>query len=52
MDILQRIQILIDRDNISASKMSKDLGFSSGLVSQWKSGKQKRTTHFCTLSNC
>lgn len=44
MDILQRIQYLLKKNNINASKMSKDIGISSGLFSQWKNGKQKPST--------
>lgn len=38
VDIIQEI---LDSKNIKPSKMAADLGFSSGLFSQWKSGKQK-----------
>lgn len=37
----EKIVELLAEKNISASKMMKELGFSSGLFSQWKSGKQK-----------
>ena len=41
MTTIERIQQKLDEKNIKPSKMSKDLGFSSGLFSQWKSGLQK-----------
>lgn len=41
MSTIERIQKKLDEKNIKPSKMSKDLGFSSGLFSQWKSGLQK-----------
>ena len=41
MNTIERIQKMLDEKNIKPSKMSKDLGFSSGLFSQWKSGLQK-----------
>ena len=41
MTTIERIQKKLDEKNIKPSKMSKDLGFSSGLFSQWKSGLQK-----------
>ena len=44
MNIVERIQQKLDEKGIKPSKMSKDLGFSSGLFSQWKSGKQKPST--------
>ncbi len=37
---VERIIDLIAKKKISAARMSSDLGFSSGLFSQWKSGKQ------------
>lgn len=36
-----RIQLLLNEKGVSASAMAKDLGFSSGLFTQWKQGKQK-----------
>ena len=41
MEIVQRIIDILEEMGIKPSKMSADLGFSSGLFSQWKSGKQK-----------
>ncbi len=41
MRTVDKIQEVLDSKNIKASKMMKDLGFSSGLFSQWKSGKQE-----------
>lgn len=41
MRIVEKIQEVLDSKNIKASKMMKDLGFSSGLFSQWKAGKQQ-----------
>lgn len=37
---IERIINLLDEKNISAAKMMKDLEFSSGLFSQWKSEMQ------------
>lgn len=41
MRTVDKIQEVLDGKNIKASKMMKDLGFSSGLFSQWKAGKQE-----------
>lgn len=41
MDSVQIITNLLVERGIPASKMCKDLGFSSGLFTQWKQGKQK-----------
>lgn len=41
MSVIDRINGLLTEKGISAAKMSKDLGFSSGLYSQWKKGLQK-----------
>lgn len=41
MRTVDRIQDILNKENISAAKMMRDLGFSSGLFSQWKAGKQK-----------
>ncbi len=41
MNTIQKIILLLNAREISAAKMMKELGFSSGLFSQWKSGKQK-----------
>lgn len=41
MDIIEKIILLLNVREISVAKMMKELGFSSGLFSQWKSGKQK-----------
>lgn len=41
MRTVDKIQEVLGSKNIKASKMMKDLGFSSGLFSQWKSGKQE-----------
>ena len=41
MTTIERINELLSRKGIKPSKMMKDLGFSSGLFSQWKSGMQK-----------
>lgn len=40
MTTIERIQKKLDEKKIKPSKMSKDLGFSSGLFSQWKAGLQ------------
>lgn len=40
MTVVERIIDLLSKKEVSASKMMKDLGFSSGLFSQWKSGMQ------------
>lgn len=36
MKPIEKIQKILDSKNIKPSKMMKDLGFSSGLFSQWK----------------
>ena len=41
MRTVDRIQDILNKKGISAAKMMRDLGFSSGLFSQWKTGKQK-----------
>lgn len=41
MRTVDKIQEVLDSKNIKASKMMRDLGFSSGLFSQWKAGKQE-----------
>ena len=41
MDILHKIFSLMEQKNINAFKLSKEIGVSSGLVSQWKKGLQK-----------
>jgi len=41
MRTVDKIQEVLDSKNIRASKMMRDLGFSSGLFSQWKAGKQE-----------
>lgn len=41
MTIIERIQKKLDEKKIKPAQMSKDLGFSSGLFSQWKAGLQK-----------
>ena len=41
MSTIERILQLLNGKGISPTKMSRDLGFSSGLFSQWKSGAQK-----------
>lgn len=41
MTAVEKIINLLNENNISAAKMMRELGFSSGLFSQWKSGKQK-----------
>ncbi|MGN0605825.1 MAG: helix-turn-helix domain-containing protein [Oscillospiraceae bacterium] len=41
MNTVQLIQEELSKKSISPSKMMKDLGFSSGLFSQWKNGLQK-----------
>ena len=40
MGVVQTIQQELDKRNIKPSRMMKELGFSNGLFSQWKSGKQ------------
>jgi transcriptional regulator with XRE-family HTH domain len=39
-EIILRITRLLKEKHISAARMSRDLGFSSGLFSQWKQGQQ------------
>lgn len=41
MNTIQIIQLELNKKQIKPSKMMSELGFSSGLFSQWKSGKQK-----------
>ena len=41
MDILHNINTLMKDRGVSAYKLSKDVGISSGLMSQWKKGMQK-----------
>lgn len=41
MNTFERIAKLLDENGISGAKMSRDLGFSSGLFSQWKKGTQE-----------
>lgn len=41
MDITEKIIMLLNEKGISIAKMMRELGFSSGLFSQWKSGKQR-----------
>ena len=41
MKTVEIINGLLKQRGISAAKMMSELGFSSGLYSQWKSGKQK-----------
>ncbi len=40
LEMIGRIDRLLREQNKTASRMSRDLGFSSGLYSQWKQGKQ------------
>lgn len=41
MNSVQVIQSELEKRNIKPAKMMRELGFSNGLFSQWKSGKQK-----------
>lgn len=41
MTTVERISELLAARHISAAKMMRELGFSSGLYSQWKAGKQQ-----------
>lgn len=41
MDTIQKIIELLNKKGISGAKMSRDLGFSNAVFSQWKTGKQK-----------
>lgn len=41
MSIISKISEILDERGITAAQMSRDLGFSSGLFSQWKRGKQE-----------
>ena len=41
MLVFERIASLCEREKIKPSTLAKELGFSSGLMSQWKSGAQK-----------
>ena len=38
--IISRSNQLLKEKKVSAAQMSRDLGFSSGLYTQWKQGKQ------------
>lgn len=38
--IITRINHLLKEKKVSAAQMARDLGFSSGLYTQWKQGKQ------------
>ena len=40
LEMISRIDQLLREQKKTASKMSRELGFSSGLYSQWKQGKQ------------
>ena len=41
MEIIDRIEELLEEKGISGAKMSRDLGFSNAVYSQWRSGKQR-----------
>lgn len=41
MDTFDRIEALLKQRGISAYKLSKDTGISTGLISQWKNRAQK-----------
>ncbi len=41
MTTVDRILALLEQRQLTASKMMRELGFSSGLFSQWKAGKQQ-----------
>ena len=40
METIKIIENLLKEKNISGAKMSRDLGFSNALYSQWRSEKQ------------
>ena len=40
MKSIEKINILLEERGIKATKMMRDLGFSTGLYSQWKAGSQ------------
>ena len=42
--MIERIASLIEEEGITASKLSKDLGFNSGAISNWKKGRAKPGT--------
>lgn len=44
MNTIEIINNLLSAKGIKPSKMMKDLGFSSGLFSQWKAGAQNPST--------
>lgn len=44
MDTIERINLLLKEKQITPAKMAQDLGFSSGLFSQWKKRTQKPST--------
>jgi len=41
VDVVDRIDQLLDREGISAARMCRDLSFSSGLFSQWRRRSQR-----------
>lgn len=40
MTIVERIELELNKKGITPSTMSKELGFSSGLFTQWKHGQK------------
>ena len=40
MDIFDRIELLLERNNMSQTDLSKATGISTGLISQWKKRSQ------------
>lgn len=41
MDIIDKINALLNEKGITGAQMSRDLGFSNAVYSQWNTGKQK-----------
>lgn len=41
MEAIEKIRTLLKKHNISGAKMSRELGFSNAVFSQWKNKKQK-----------
>ena len=44
----ERIFTLLKENNITAAKLSRDIGLSAGITSQWKKGLQKPSTEAIT----
>lgn len=49
MDIFDRISALLAEKGVSGAQMSRELGFSSAVYTQWKQGKQKPSSQKVAL---